>query len=199
VIALLSGRVLDKQPNRVIVDVGGVGYEIHVPLSTFYDVGEPGAQVSLRTYLHVREDTLQLYGFLTELERQVFERLIGISGIGPKLGIAVLSGMDTRELVTAVQRGDVARLTGIPGIGRKTAERIVLELKDRLTQFVPAAAVGAPTASAADRLRTDLVSALQNLGYHRQQAEKAIDATLKENPDITFEHAVRASLRELMR
>src|SRR5262245_957293 len=129
-IAFLRGRVLDKQPNRVIVDVSGVGYEVHVPLSTFYEIGDAGSDVSLRVYTHVREEELQLYGFLTDLERQVFERLIGISGIGPKLAIAVLSGMDTRELVVAVQRADVARLTGIPGIGKKTAERIVLELKD---------------------------------------------------------------------
>ena len=132
-IAFLRGRVLDKQPNRIIVDVSGVGYDVHVPLSTFYEVGEDGAEVALRVYTHVREDALQLYGFLTDLERQLFERLIGISGIGPKLAIAVLSGMDSREADRRVQRADVARLTGIPGIGKKTAERIVLELKDRLT------------------------------------------------------------------
>ena len=122
-IAFLRGRVLDKQPNRIIVDVSGVGYDVQVPLSTFYEVGEEGAEVTLRVYTHVREDALQLYGFLTDLERQVFERLIGISGIGPKLAIAVLSGMDSREVIAAIQRADVARLTGIPGIGKKTAER----------------------------------------------------------------------------
>ena len=134
-IAFLRGRVLDKQPNRIIVDVSGVGYDVQVPLSTFYEVGEEGAEVTLRVYTHVREDALQLYGFLTDLERQVFERLIGISGIGPKLAIAVLSGMDSREVIAAIQRADVARLTGIPGIGKKTAERIVLELKDRLMKL----------------------------------------------------------------
>jgi holliday junction DNA helicase RuvA len=199
-IAFLRGRIQDKQPNRVVVDVSGVGYDVHVPLSTFYDLGEEGDDVSLRTYLHVREDVLQLYGFLTELERQVFERLIGISGIGPKLAIAVLSGMDTRELVAAVQRGDVARLTGIPGIGKKTAERIVLELRDRLVQLVvPAPAGVAPTVSSADRFRADLLSALQNLGYHRQQAEKAVDAVVTATPDATFEQALRSALRELVR
>ena len=199
-IAFLRGRVHDKQPNRVIVDVGGVGYDVHVPLSTFYEIGEVGADVALRVHTHVREDALQLYGFLTELERQVFERLIAISGIGPKLAIVVLSGMEPRELVTAVQRADVARLTTIPGIGKKTAERIVLELKDRLTQIaVPAAPGAAAPASSADQLRFDLLSALLNLGYHRQQAEKAIDATVKSNPDASFEHAVRTALRELMR
>jgi holliday junction DNA helicase RuvA len=198
-IAFLRGRVLDKQPNRIIVDVQGVGYELHVPLSTYYDVGEVGDELSLRVYTHVREDALQLYGFLTDLERQVFERLIGISGIGPKLAIAVLSGLDSRELVTAVQRGDVARLVAIPGIGKKTAERIVLELRDRLAQLaVPVAAVS-PLDTAGDRLRGDLVSALQNLGYHRPQAEKAVEATVAASPDLTFEDALRRALRELMR
>lgn len=199
-IALLRGRVLDKQPNRVIVDVGGVGYDVHVPLSTFYDVGDEGADVTLRVHLHVREDALQLYGFLTELERQLFERLIGISGIGPKLAISVLSGMEPRDLIAAVQRGDVARLTGIPGIGKKTAERIVLELRDRLAQLVPPAAGGqAAEAPTGDRLRDDLVSALQNLGYHRPQAEKAIDAVLKTEADASFEQALRGALREMMK
>src|SRR6186713_258527 len=162
-IAFLRGRVLDKQPNRIILDVSGVGYDVQIPLSTFYEVGEEGTEVSLRIYTHVREEALQLYGFLTDLERQLFERLIGISGIGPKLAVAVLSGVESRELVTAVQRGDVARLTSIPGVGKKTAERIVLELRDRLSQLVMPVAEAAPAAAAGDRLRGDLVSALQNL------------------------------------
>jgi Holliday junction DNA helicase RuvA len=200
VIAFLRGRVLDKHPNRIIVDVGGVGYDVHVPLSTFYEVGDQGAHIELRVYVHVREDALQLYGFLTDLERQVFERLIGISGIGPKLAIAVLSGMDSQEVIAAVQRADVARLTGIPGIGKKTAERIVLELKDRLTGLVAAVAAGTvPQPSADERLRADVLSALQNLGYHRPQAERAIDATLAAVPDAGFEHALRGALRELMK
>ena len=148
-IGFLRGRIFDKQPNRIIVDVQGVGYEVHVPLSTFYDAGEPGADITLRVHTHVREDALQLYGFLTLLEQQVFERLIGISGIGPRLAISVLSGIDPRDLVGAVQRGDVARLTTIPGIGRKTAERIVLELKDRLKQL--------ETGAAANAILTDVV------------------------------------------
>jgi len=198
-IAFLRGRVLDKQPNRIIVDVQGVGYELHVPLSTYYDVGDEGAEVSLRVYTHVREDALQLFGFLTDLERQVFERLIGISGIGPKLAIAVLSGLDSRELVTAVQRGDVARLVAIPGIGKKTAERIVLELRDRLSQLAVPALESVPAGGVADRLRGDLVSALQNLGYHRAQADKAVESTLSATPDASFEDALRRVLRELMR
>src|SRR5687767_2837682 len=198
-IAFLRGRVFDKQPNRIIVDVQGVGYDVVVPLSTFYDIGDEGADVSLRVYTHVREDALQLYGFLTELERQLFERLIGISGIGPKLAIAVLSGMDPRDLLLSVQRGDVARLTSIPGVGKKTSERIVLELKDRLAQLPGAVAVEAVSTNGADRVRGDLLSALQNLGYHRPQAEKAIDATLQTMSDPTFEQALKAALRELMR
>ena len=198
-IAFLRGRVLDKQPNRIIVDVQGVGYELHVPLSTYYDIGEEGSEVSVRVYTHVREDALQLFGFLTELERQLFERLISINGIGPKLAIAVLSGLDPRELVAAVQRGDVARLVTIPGVGKKTAERIVLELRDRLQQLAVPVAASTTPGTGADRLRIDLVSALQNLGYHRPQAEKAVDSTLASSPDAAFEDALRQVLRELMR
>jgi len=198
-IGLLRGRIADKQPNTLLVDVQGVGYEVHVPLSTFYDAGDTGAEITLRIYTHVREDALQLYGFLTELERQLFEKLIGISGIGPKLAIAVLSGMDPRELMTSVQRGDVARLTGIPGVGKKTSERIVLELRDRLAQLPGGAPADSAPSNGADRVRGDLLSALQNLGYHRPQAEKAIDATLQTMSNPTFEHALKAALRELMR
>lgn len=205
-IAFLRGRVLDKQPNRIIVDVQDLGYEVHVPLSTYYGVGEPGAEIALRIHTHVREEALQLYGFLTVLEQQIFERLIGISGIGPKLAIAVLSGIETTDFVMAIQRGDIARLTGIPGVGRKTAERIVLELKDRLGPLVAPAGGGPAMVAPADRLRDDLLSALQNLGYHRPLAEKAVDAALVSvepggpatgEPD--FEHALRAALRGLMR
>jgi Holliday junction DNA helicase RuvA len=199
-IAFLRGRVLDKQPNRIIVEVHGVGYEIHVPLSTYYDIGDEGADIALRVHTHVREDALQLYGFLTALELQVFEHLIAISGIGPRLAIAVLSGIDTRDLVVAVQHGDLARLTGIPGIGKKTAERIILELKDRLARVaVPAGVEAAAVVSPGDRLRDDLVSALQNLGYHRPTAEKAVATTLSSTTEPTFEQALRSALRELMR
>jgi len=199
-IAFLRGRVLDKQPNRVVVDVEGVGYEVHVPLSTYYDLGDEGTETALRVHTHVRDDALQLYGFLTALELQLFERLIGISGIGPRLAIAVLSGIETRELVTAVQRADVARLTRMPGVGRKTAERIVLELKDRFAQLVVPAGTGPPGAAASGvRLRDDLLSALQNLGYQRTLAERAVDATLVSTGDPGFEQALRAALRELVR
>jgi len=199
-IAFLRGRILDKQPNRIVVDVQGVGYEVHVPLSTYYDAGDAGMEVSLRIHTHVREDALQLYGFLTALEQQLFERLIATSGIGPRLAVAVLSGIEPNELVAAVQRADVARLTAIPGIGRKTAERIVLELKDRLAHLVAPVGAAAPAAAPpGERLRDDLLSALLNLGYHRAIAEKAVDATLATNGAPTFERALKAALRELMR
>jgi len=198
-IAFLRGRVLDKHPNRILVDVNGVGYEVNVPLSTYYDVGEAGAEVALHVHTHVREDALQLFGFLTPLEQLLFERLINISGIGPKLAIAVLSGIDTGELVASVQRADVARLTRIPGIGKKTAERIVLELKDRLADVAVSAGAGAAQASTSDRLRDDLVSALENLGYHRPLAEKAADAVRSRNADASFEDALKSALRDLMK
>jgi len=199
-IAFLRGRLLFKAPGRLVVDVQGVGYDVHVPLSSYYDTGEPGAEVALRIHTHVREDALQLYGFVTEQEQQVFGHLITISGIGPKLAVSVLSGIEPRDLVAAVQRGDVARLTRVPGVGRKTAERMVLELKDRLD------AVGMPTVDVAgappegDRLRDDMLSALQNLGYHRPLAEKAVEAALSSGgQSLTLEQALRGALRELMR
>jgi Holliday junction DNA helicase RuvA len=198
-IAYLRGTILDKQPNLIIVDVQGVGYEVHVPLSTYYDVGDIGADVALRIHTHVREDSLHLYGFLTPLEQQLFERLIGISGIGPKLAVAVLSGIEPGELVGAVQRHDVARLTGIPGIGRKTAERIVLELKDRLARLSLPDVDHVAAVPAGDRVRGDVLSALQNLGYHRPLAEKAVDSTLPSTGTLSFEQALKAALRELMR
>jgi len=198
-IAFLRGRVFDKQPNRVVLDVDGVGYDVFVPLSTYYSIGDAGTEVSLHVHTHVREDALQLFGFLTTLEQTLFERLIGISGIGPKLAVAVLSGIDSGELVGAVQRADVARLTRIPGVGKKTAERIVLELKDRLKGLTPASGAADAGAASGDRLRDDLVSALENLGYHRPLAERAVDAARQSSPGGTFEEALKSTLRELMR
>jgi Holliday junction DNA helicase RuvA len=196
-IAQLSGRLVEKHPNRLIVDVHGVGYEVHVPLSTFYGLPEPGGDVSLRVHTHVREDTLALFGFASVLELQIFDRLIAISGIGPRLALAVLSGIDSRELVRAVQAGDVARLTAIPGIGKKSAERIVLELKDHLAEVLRVeASPGEPVPPDGD-LRADLLSALLNLGYHRPLAEKAVDRALKAQGPTTFEHRLKQALREL--
>jgi holliday junction DNA helicase RuvA len=198
-IALLRGRVLEKHPTKVIVDVNGVGYDVSVPLSTFYTAGEPGAEISLRIHTHVREDQLALFGFATALELAVFERLIAISGIGPKLALAVLSGIEPRELVGAVQRDDVARLTKIPGVGKKTAERIGLELKDRLPAAMPAGDGKAVAESPRDQLREDLLSALLNLGYQRAVAEKAIEKTLENGAEAGFEQALRATLNKLIK
>lgn len=193
-IAFLRGRLLEKQPNRLIVDVQGVGYEISVPLSTFYEVGEPGADLALRIHTHVREDALSLFGFLTMLELQIFERLIAINGVGPKLALAVLSGIEPRELVDAIRRGDVVRLTAIPGIGKKTAERMILELKDRLPEGLGA---GVAPHAAPDDLRQDVLSALLNLGYHRPLAERAADSALTNGGELNFERTLKHALREL--
>ena len=198
-IARLSGTLSEKTPGRIIIDINGVGYDVQVPLSTFYVVGEPGGPVTVRVHTHVREDVIALYGFATGLEQDLFERLISISGIGPKLALAVLSGIETPDLVRAIKAQDVARLTAIPGIGKKTAERIGLELKDRLPQSLQAAADAAKPASPEDQLRTDLLSALLNLGYQRAAAEKAIEKELKAAPEGPFETALRAVLRTLMK
>lgn len=194
-IAHLRGTLLEKIPSRVMVDVGGVGYDVQIPLSTFYVVGDPGGGISLRIHTHVREDVIALYGFATALEHDLFERLIAISGVGPKLALAVLSGIEPAELIRAIRTQDVARLTAIPGIGKKTAERISLELKDRLPAAVaPAAAPSAP----GDQLRGDVLSALLNLGYQRPAAEKAIERATKDG-EAGFEETLKATLRLLMR
>lgn len=189
----------EKAPGRVIVDVQGVGYDLQVPLSTFYVVGELGTPITLRVHTHVREDVIALYGFATSLEQELFERLISISGIGPKLALSVLSGIEPPDLVRAIKAQDVARLTAIPGVGKKTAERIGLELKDRMPQALQAAADTIKPAAAEDQLRDDLLSALVNLGYQRVPAEKAIDRELQRIPGAPFEDALRAVLRALMK
>jgi Holliday junction DNA helicase RuvA len=199
VIAHLRGRILSKQPNRIIIEVNGVGYDVSVPLSTFYGLGEPGAEINLRIHTHVREDALLLYGFATPLEQELFERLIGVGGIGPKVALSVLSGIEPMELVRAIERGDLARLTAIPGVGKKTSERIVLELKDRLPRSPLAEDAAAGGTPAPPVMRDDVLSALINLGYHRPLAEKAVDAALKATPDGTFERTLKQALRELAR
>jgi holliday junction DNA helicase RuvA len=196
-IAHLRGRLLEKHPNRIIVDVNGVGYDVHVPLSTFYEMAEPGEEIALRIHTHVREDALVLYGFATVLELQIFERLISVSGIGPKLALAVLSGIEPKELVSAIRTANVARLTGIPGIGKKIAERIGLELKDKMATFLPPEMPASPASAAGDALRTDVLSALMNLGYHRPLAERATDAALKKSGGSSFETVLKHALREL--
>jgi Holliday junction DNA helicase RuvA len=195
VIAHIRGRILDKQPNRVIVDVNGVGYDVAVPLSTFYGLGDEGAEIALRVHTHVREEALALYGFATRLEQELFERLIGVSGIGPKVALAVLSGIEPPDLIRAIERGDLARLTAIPGVGKKTAERIVLELKDRLPRA--AAPSAAERDGAAPALRDDLLSALINLGYHRPLAEQAVESAVAHSPGGDFERTLKQALREL--
>lgn len=197
-IALLRGSLVEKNPSRLIVDVGGVGYDVLVPLSTFYVLGDPGAPVSLRIHTHVREEALALYGFATTLEQELFERLISISGVGPKLALAVLSGIEPADLVKAIRLQDVARLTAIPGIGKKTAERIGLELKDRLPAALQAPGQPVEDAAPADQLRADLMSALLNLGYQRAAAERAIEQAAG-SPDRGFEQALRDVLRGLMK
>jgi holliday junction DNA helicase RuvA len=192
-IARLQGRLIEKHPTRVIVDVGGVGYDVSVPLLAFAAMGEAGSELTLRVHTHVREDAIQLFGFPTARELGVFERLIGVSGIGPRLALAVLSGIAVEELTDAIVQADVARLTSIPGVGKKTAERIVLELKDKIGP----AAHEAPGRAAGPR--DDLVSALLNLGYHRPAAEKAADQALRSAPDVGFEDALRQALRTLTR
>lgn len=197
-IAFLRGRVLEKHPNRLIVDVAGVGYDVAVPLSTFYTAGEAGAEISLRVHTHVREDQLALYGFASALELTVFERMIAVSGIGPKLALSVLSGIEPREFVVAIQHADLGRLTRIPGVGKKTAERMVMELRDRLPAAVHEGGVGVSPSSPEDSMREDLVSALTNLGYHRQAIDKALDKQVNDKPS-RFEDALRSALKELSR
>ncbi len=194
-IAHLAGTLLDKQLQRLVVDVGGVGYEVYVPLSTFYDIGEPGAPVALRVHTHVREEAIQLFGFATSLELALFERLIGVSGIGPKLALAVLSGIEAPDLARAIRSADLARLTGIPGVGKKTAERIVIELRDRLPMTPAEEARGLSPET--NDVRADLLSALANLGYQRVAAERAVNRALAGDEPKTFEPLLREVLKAL--
>jgi len=204
-IAHLSGTLLSKQATSVIVDVAGVGYEVTIPVSTFYDLEDVGVNVQLRIYTHVREDALQLYGFKTARERELFLKIISVSGIGPKLGITLLSGMSADELIASIRTNNLARLTLIPGVGRKTAERLILELREKIAELSSAQLeeeLGAKpevTGPTEDTVRGDSLSALLNLGYQRSAAEKAIDAALNEGGDITVESILRRSLKKLAR
>lgn len=196
-IANLVGTILEKQLQRLTIDVGGVGYDVNVPLSTSYGLGDVGAKVSLRIHTHVSDDAIRLFGFGSALEQQLFERLISISGIGPKLALAVLSGIEPADLVRAIRGSDFGRLTSIPGVGRKTAERIVIELKDRVNKLTTDAAD--ITALPADDVREDLLSALGNLGYQRAAAEKAVDRALGKIETREFEPLLREVLKALVR
>jgi Holliday junction DNA helicase RuvA len=202
-IAHLSGTLLAKHATSVIVDVGGVGYEVTIPVTTFYDLGELGEAVRLQIYTHVREEALQLFGFRTLRERELFTLLISVSGIGPKSAVAMLSGMSADEIVTAIRQSNYARITSIPGVGRKTAERLVIELRDKMAALSSPAldeqiAAGGPTAAQTeDVLREDTLAALLQLGFPKPAAEKAITGAMQEGGDLSVETLLRRSLRQL--
>lgn len=200
-IAFLSGNVLLKQPNTVIIDVNGVGYEVTIPISTFYELGEIGEPVSLRIHTYVREDAIQLFGFRTGREKELFLKLTSVSGIGPKLAVTILSGMSPEELIPAIRMNDLGRLTAIPGIGKKTAERIVIELRDRMAAMSgpEEEQYAAMQAASAEPIRDDAVAALLSLGYQKNQAEKAVARVLEQDANATIEHVLRQSLALLSR
>jgi Holliday junction DNA helicase RuvA len=193
VIASLRGRILSKTPNQAIVDCGGVGYDVTISVATFSALPGEGAEARLHVYTHVREDQIALFGFAEPMEKRMFEKLLTISGIGPKLAITVLSGIDSARLVTAIRASDHATLTRIPGIGKKTAERVVLELKDKLDDMAVAPAVGAVHFGAAG---DDALSALVNLGYPRPVAQRAIETAIAKDPAVAenFEGLFRAAM-----
>jgi Holliday junction DNA helicase RuvA len=196
-IALLRGVLLEKHPNQAIVETGGVGYDVTIPVSTFTRLPEPGTEVRLRIHTHVREDALALYGFFTQDEKALFEKLIGVSGIGPTLAVKILSGLAAPDLINFIRRGEVERLVRIPGVGKKTAERMVLELRDKL----PAAtgeAPGTPTGAELAPVDQDVLSALLNLGCGRAQAEAAVRKAKAAGAAAEFEPLFRRAL-ELVR
>ncbi len=195
-IGLLRGRLLEKRPNQVILDVGGVGYLVAIPLSTFAALGELHAEVTLLIHTHVREDALSLYGFLSQREKHLFELLLGASGVGPSLALKILSGMNVEELVPAIRSGDLARLTKIPGVGRKTAERMVVELKDKLEKVAVEAAEKPAPASPAG-VEADVKSALINLGYDERTADAALAESKREAGTASFEKLLRVTLTAL--
>ena len=204
-IARLSGTLVEKQPGAAVVDVAGVGYQVAIPLSTYYELGDPGSHVELLVHTHVREDAISLFGFCKRFEKEMFSRLIGVSGVGPRTALAVLSGLGASELVESVRARDVHRLSAIPGIGRKTAERIVVDLADRMEALLTPADGGQVTdaageASAPD-LRRDLVSALVNLGYNARAAADVAMRVIRGAgaPTPPFQALLRETLRMLSR
>ena len=194
-IAQLRGTLEDKRPNQVLVDVGGVGYLVHVPLSTFYSLGDLHSNVTLLIHTQVREDAIALYGFLSSREKHLFELLISASGVGPVLALKILSGMSVDDLVPAVRTGDLPRLTRIPGVGKKTAERIVVELRDKLAAMEKPEDLRHPVATSGTS--GDVVSALLNLGYDQRAAEHAVERATKDGAEETFESLLRATLQQL--
>ncbi len=200
-IAYLSGKLLEKDANLVIIDVGGVGYEVSIPLSTFYELGEIGADVTLRVQTIVREDAFQLFGFKTLREKELFLLLVSVSGIGPKSAITALSGMSADEIISAIRQNNLARLNSIPGVGKKTAERIVIELRDKITKLSVIAgeemkSEGTPMSSG-DAVRDDAISALTNLGYNSAAAEKALNQAVQEGTELSVQKLLRRSLQLL--
>ncbi|HBR58839.1 MAG TPA: Holliday junction branch migration protein RuvA [Blastocatellia bacterium] len=197
-IAFLSGKLLEKQANSVIVDVGGVGYEVTIPLSTFYELGEVGSDIQLRIYTHVREDALQLFGFKSEREKALYLRLLAVQGVGAKSGITMLSGMNADEIIAAIRTNNLAKLTAIPGVGRKTAERLVIELRDKIGEFATAEPSMAASASVdGNGVFDDALSALVNLGYQKTAAEKALRQAMQDGVEINFQKLLRAALQRL--
>ena len=190
-IGALEGRLVEKTPERVAIDVGGVGYEVAVPLSTFLELPDEGKTVRLRVHTYVREDQLQLYGFVRGDEREIFRLLLRINGVGPRLALTILSGLPVAGLVQAIRSDDVAALRGIPGVGAKTAQRIVVDLRDRLDGFP-----GVPAPEAGSEIEEASVSALLNLGYPRAQAQRAVGAALERLPD---DPSLEALIREALR
>jgi Holliday junction DNA helicase RuvA len=198
-IGYLKGRLQHKKPNNVVIDVNGVGYEVTIPLTTFYELPDEGGELSLNIHTHVREDALLLFGFHTQREKNFFLKLITISGIGPKLAVTVLSGARVEELAAAISEGNIPRLTAIPGIGRKTAERMVLELKSQMSAFLlPEQAGSARAEKTFGAMEEDVLSALVNLGYPRAAAEKALQSTLRSDRcERTFEDVLKNTLQRL--
>lgn len=194
-IAHIRGQILFKTPASVIVECGGVGYELLISVSTYTELGELGAPVALHVHTHVREDALQLFGFKEPTEKRLFEKLLTISGIGPKLAITVLSGISAERLVGAIRGGDHATLTRVPGIGKKTAERVILELKDKLDNLAGFTSASEPTVPSLGAIAEDVLSALLNLGYSRPSAQKALETAAKHKDDLAdFERLFRAAL-----
>jgi len=193
-IAHLRGKLLAKHPNQAIVETAGVGYDVTISVPTFSDLPAAGTEVALFIHTHVREDVIALYGFLRSSEKRLFEKLITVSGIGPKLAITILSGMAADEMIGAIRGNDVARLTRIPGIGKKTAERMVLELRDKLPET---SAMHTPTIPAMNAVEEDVLSALLNLGYQRPAAEKALATAMKNGKSASFDSLFREALAGL--
>lgn len=194
-IAKLSGRLLEKSPTRILVEVNGVGYEVQIPLSTFDQLGATGDNTSVLTYLHVREDVLQLFGFATAAEKQLFQHLISVSGIGPKLAQSILSSSPVEMFCQHITKNDIAALTEIPGIGKKTAERLILELRDRLARWMPETTTSTtPTPSA---IEEETLAALVSLGYTRSSAQKAVEQVKKESGELPVEELIKRALRHI--